>query len=262
MPASDRSSSDFGGNVREPIQQLASKCAECIQQGLLLATVRGDQKSLLAAAGIATVYDGLRAVLLLLNTPAEWHADTVARSMIESYADVAGLAAQPGYDRRMVMESHIQQRRLYAGLAKAGTVEGAEEKAAFHAGHVAKMRKDGVRRLSVSQRFEAANLPVDFRLIYADFSVSAHGDYLALHARHLGTGSVRAGERMTDYAFLKCAWVATAMAHGAAALLPHFAEVDGSALEQTLAPAFGYEATMNAFRQEALESQARQTYGR
>lgn len=248
--------------MRVVIQQLASQSAECVQRGLLLARVRGDQRSLLGGAGVATTYDGLRAVLLLLNTDAEWHADTIARSMIESYADVAGLAAQPGYDSRMVLESHIQQRKLYAKLAKAGTVPGAEEKVAFHAGHIAKMEKDGVKRLSVSPRFDAANLPVDYRLIYGDFSVAAHGDYLALHARHLGTGSVRVGDRMTDYAFLKCAWVATTLAHGAAALLPHFAEIDTAALEQTLAPAFAYEGRMSEFRQEALANQGQQTDGR
>lgn len=248
--------------MRDSIHLLATKVAECVNAGLLLATVRGDQKSLLGAAGIATVYDGLRAVLLLLNSEAEWHADTIARSMIEAYADVAALAAQPDYTKRMRLESHIQQRRLYAGLARAATVKDAGEKADFHATHASQLEKEGVRRLSVTQRFDAANLPVEFRLIYADLSIAAHADYLALHARHLGTGSVRAGERMTDYAFLKCAWVSTAMAHGAAALLPHFADVDAEALEQTLAPAFEHEAAMNEYQQDALASQAAQTYRR
>ena len=66
---------------------------------------------------------------------------------------------------------------------------------------------------------------------------------------------------MTDYAYLKRAWVASVMAHGAAALLPHFADVNETALAESLAPAFGYEAQMTRFQEEALANQAQQARG-
>jgi len=63
----------------------------------------------------------------------------------------------------------------------------------------------------------SARLPADCRVMFADPSGSALGDYLARHAIRFGTERVQFGGSMIDRAFLECEWVAMMMAHGAAA---------------------------------------------
>ena len=161
------------------------------------------------------------------------------------------LALQPGYERRMALESHCKQSELYRDLG----IEDAADKAKWHSAQAEIMRKSGVQRLSIRDRFRAAELPRDFKLIYADLTAGAHSDYAALITKHVGHTGVRLGSPMTDYALVKSAWVSTALAHGGAVLLPHFADVDLTALQETLAPLKGIEDGIQGYREEALRRQ-------
>jgi hypothetical protein len=237
--------------LREAIPGLVSQAGSCIQGALALAAVRGDERSLLGGAAIATLHDSLCGVLRLLNTEAEWCADLITRSMIEAYAHAAGLALQPGYERRMALESHCKQSELYRDLG----IEDAPHKAEWHSAQAEILRKAGVERLSIRDRFRAAEIPRDFKLIYADLTAGAHSDYVALITKHVGNTGVRLGSPMTDYALVKSAWVSTALAHGGAVLLPHFADVDLTALQEALAPLTGIEDGIQSYREEALRRQ-------
>lgn len=234
--------------LREVIPDLVAQAGSCIADALALATVRADARSRLGGAAIATLYDSLCGVLRLLNTEAEWCANVITRSMIEAYSHASALALQSGYERRMALESHSNQARLYQSLK----IDGAKDRAQWHSAHASALRESGVERLSVGDRFRAANLPKDFRLIYADLSAGAHSDYAALVTKHLGQPGVQFGSQMTNYAFVKCAWVSTAMTHGGAVLLPHFAEVELAALEAALAPIKAFEDRIQSYRDEAL----------
>ena len=234
--------------LREAIPELVAQAGGCLVTALALATVRADTRSRLGGAAIATLYDSLCGVLRLLNTEAEWCANVVTRSMIEAYSHASALALQAGYERRMALETHSNQARLYHSLK----IDGAKDAAKWHSARAAALRKSGVERLSVGDQFRAANLPKDFRLIYADLSAGVHSDYAALVTKHLGQPGVQCGSQMTDYAFVKCAWVSTALTHGGAVLLPHFADVELPALEAALAPIKGFEDRIQSYRDEAL----------
>jgi len=157
-------------------------------------------------------FDGYRACLHLIGSPGEASIPGILRILLESFADLRALAADPTYVRRMLMQASQKRHRVVAGMLAAykdnaehkGTVERAERELAAIAKVIADLKDEGVSGgLTVAERFKLGDLSLEQGFIYGDLSAHTHADFASIMARHLGKEKLQLGAPLSDQSFVK-----------------------------------------------------------
>lgn len=170
---------------------IAQRAHDAAARLLGSASLKRDDLTIVSASLLATIIDGLGAVIALVSSVGQGHANTVNRSLIEALGDLHHLAADPNYllrlqltsaqKRKAIAQSFIEQRLGDPGT----TLEMAMAKReAQQASEVVKLLERKVKSLGPGARVNAPNLPKDVQGVYALHCSDAHHDLTALHSRH------------------------------------------------------------------------------
>lgn len=156
------------------------------------AGLKRDPVAITQACLLATIVDGLAAVIALITSPGQAHADTVNRSLIEALGDLHHLCADPGFYDQLKLTSALRQkaaaqsfieRRLNdpATILQQGL---AMREAREQSKIIDELEAKGVKPVGPSIRIEAPELSEDLVGVYSLHSFAAHHDLTALSKRH------------------------------------------------------------------------------
>jgi hypothetical protein len=152
----------------------------------------------------ATTADGLHAVIAVVASRGQAHADTILRSMVEALGDLYHLRADAAYLQRLKLTSAVKIKTD----GEAFIEESHDDPALRHLVELTKSicREAGGRSASLSksykvigppERVRAPGLPPQAVSMYGQLSFDAHHDIIALQRRHLHDGNIHFGTTLS-----------------------------------------------------------------
>lgn len=194
--------------MTEPTGSPADEAARCIQQyrehlgrildctQRILPTVRFDKRRSQHVAAMclyATILQSIGECYRLMDRPTVT-VPGIMRSVLESYADLSAVIANPDYPKKMLATLYEEQRKHLQDVIK-------EPENPFHAQLAAKidpteelskvtssldhLRQEGHAPLRIKDRLDAAGLANIYRTVYWELCLHDHNNLAVLESRHI-----------------------------------------------------------------------------
>lgn len=158
--------------------------------GLLVgARYKSTQPDECAAWLCLTIAEAFSGVLALLESPAQAHAPTLARTMVESLVNLKNLVADPDYLNQMRFDNADQQLKTFAGYRVDPSSSGEFRSNLERASAVEQQIYDqtySVERKSfnIYKKFKRAGMLDYYETAYRFLCSFSHNNLIALQARH------------------------------------------------------------------------------
>ena len=153
-----------------------------------------DPQQLAVAAIYATILQSTDECLLLLNRSSVTSVGSIIRSMLESFADLCAVIAEPTYVERMLATFEDQKLRLLKNMSRsrsdefykdlAGQLDVEAMKSQVSTA-LSEYRSRGHQALSNAERFREADLIYIYESLYWHLCLSGHNDISSLERRHI-----------------------------------------------------------------------------
>src|SRR5438105_2972610 len=191
--------------TRNKVIEAAATVAESLSSTLARYKTRISRGPKLAAACVAaTIADGLVAVIHVVDSHGQGHAPTLARGMIESMLDLEMVCTNADYLKPLRLataQGKIAIGQQFLSQAKMLTKEQQDAVRADlreQALIVEDLERQGIKPLSIEEKFMRAPKSGVLWTYYWHFCSSAHNDLRALASRHLRGNHIILGETLSD----------------------------------------------------------------
>ena len=140
----------------------------------------------------ATIIEQVGSIAILAETEKSAGADTILRSALEAYADLKAILRDPDYIHNMNAAFFSEWIRLFKNERSFSMADGVDDIKETLEGYekaLAELKKNNRGPLSNRARFERADLPDQWLVIYNILSSESHNNLRSLIDRHMDASS-------------------------------------------------------------------------